>query len=124
MNKWTEDELNKIASSTELHLSTMRPDESLRNPVTIWVVRVGEDLYVRAVGGTKGKWYRHAIELHKGQIDAGGISKNVEFREITGADQTTIDHAYETKYKSYGSNIVGSTLTPNAHASTLMLIPR
>ena len=38
----------------------MRPDGTQRDPVTIWVVRTGDDLYVRSYRGTGGAWYRNA----------------------------------------------------------------
>jgi hypothetical protein len=39
MTTWTSDELDNIGNADELQLATQRPDGSLRNPVTIWVVR-------------------------------------------------------------------------------------
>lgn len=51
MTTWTNDELKKIEKTDELELSSLRRDGTLRNPVTVWVVRVGNDLYVRAVKG-------------------------------------------------------------------------
>jgi hypothetical protein len=51
MTAWTSDELDKIANADELRLATVRPDGSLRDPVTIWVVRHGDDLYIRSYRG-------------------------------------------------------------------------
>jgi hypothetical protein len=58
MATWTNDELNKIAAADELEIQSLRRDDTLRDPVTIWVVRVGGELYVRAVKGRTGPWYR------------------------------------------------------------------
>ena len=49
MAGWTNEELEKIAAADELELASTRSDGSLRKPVTIWVVRYGDDLYVRSV---------------------------------------------------------------------------
>jgi hypothetical protein len=122
MSTWTNDELAQIAFATELELSSMRKDGTLRNPVTIWVVGVGDDIYVRAVGGPNSKWFRHVQEVHKGHIEAGGVGKDVSFSEVTD-NQDSIDEEYKSKYKSYGDNIVDSTLTPQAHEATLKLLP-
>ena len=48
MTGWTRDELNKIGQAEALQIASLRQDGKLRNPATIWVVRVGDDLYVRA----------------------------------------------------------------------------
>ena len=51
MAAWTNDELNTIGDAEELTLASARRDGTLRNPVTMWVVRAGDDLYVRSVNG-------------------------------------------------------------------------
>ena len=43
MTTWTSNELNKIGKAEELQIASLRPDDALRNPVTIWVVPVGDD---------------------------------------------------------------------------------
>lgn len=48
MITWTNDELAKIGAAEELHIAALRSDGTLRNPVTIWIVRLGDDLYVRS----------------------------------------------------------------------------
>jgi hypothetical protein len=54
MSEWTSDELTKIGNAEELKIASMRRDGSLRKPVTIWVVRQGDGLYVRSVKGPTG----------------------------------------------------------------------
>jgi hypothetical protein len=49
MTAWTSDELTKIGGAEELELASRRHDGTLRNPVTMWVVRHGDNLYVRSV---------------------------------------------------------------------------
>ena len=51
MTTWTNDELDRIAAADELELSSVGQHGSLRMPVTIWVVRHGDDLFVRSVYG-------------------------------------------------------------------------
>ena len=38
-----------------------RDDGSLRTFTTMWVVRLGESLYVRSAGGSDRPWYRHVV---------------------------------------------------------------
>ena len=77
MTAWAKDELDKIANADELRLATMRPDGSLRDPVTIWVVRHGDDLYIRSYRGPSASWFRRARERREGRIQAGGVDKDV-----------------------------------------------
>jgi len=51
MTTWTNEELDKIGNAEELRIASMRSDRTLRKPLIIWVVRVGDDLYVRSVTG-------------------------------------------------------------------------
>src|SRR4030095_10689647 len=78
---WTSDELTKIGTADELEIASLRRDGTLRNPVTIWVVRYGDDLYVRSVNGRTGAWFRGTQVRHEGHINAGGVDKDVRFVE-------------------------------------------
>ena len=51
----------------------------LRNRVTIWVVRVGDDVYVRSWKGHTSGWFRAAQVRHAGHVKAGGVGKDVRF---------------------------------------------
>jgi hypothetical protein len=44
MTTWTSDELKKIGTAEELKIASLRADGTLRKPVIIWVVRLGDDL--------------------------------------------------------------------------------
>jgi hypothetical protein len=126
MTTWASDELRKISTADELAIASRRPDGTLRRPVTIWVVSVGDDLYVRSVRGRGSSWFQGAQVRHEGRIAAGGVEKEVTFADVEDdtnlADQ--IDAAYRSKYRRYAASIVNSTLTPQARAATLKLTPR
>lgn len=125
MNAWTSKELKKIAAADELEIAPLRRDGTLRNPVTIWIVRLGDDLYVRSYKGRGGSWFRAALVCHEGRIRAGGIEKDVTFMEENdrGIDDQ-IDAAYRTKYRSYGARFVNPMLGSEARAATIKLVPR
>ena len=126
MTTWSSDELRKISTADELAIASKRPDGTLRRPVTIWVVSVGDDLYVRSVRGRGSGWFQGAQVRHEGLIEAGGVEKDVTFADVEDdtnlADQ--IDAAYRSKYRRYAASIVNSTLTSQARAATLKLVPR
>ena len=125
MTPWTSDELKKIETTEELKLASLRRDGTLRKPVIIWVVRVGDDLYVRSVNGRASGWFRGVQTRHEGQIRAGGVVKDVTFvEEPDPAINEQIDAAYRTKYRRYAASIINSTLTPEARAATIRLVPR
>ena len=123
MSGWTSEELGKIEAADELQLASARRGGTLRSPVTIWVVRHGDDLYVRSVNGRTSSWFRGAQARHEGRIRAGGVEKDVGLEETTGSNDE-IDTAYRTKYHRYAPSIVDSTVTPEARAATLKLVPR
>ena len=125
MTTWSSDELKKIGNVEELQIASLRRDGTLRNPVTIWVVRVGENLYVRSVYGRGSGWFRGTQIRHEGHIRAGGIEKDVTFVEDTDADvNEEIDASYRSKYHRYAASIVNSTLSPEARSATIKLVPR
>ena len=86
MTGWTRDELTRIGTATELELASVRRDGTLRSPRTIWVVRVGDDLYVRSMYGRAGGWFPGTQVRHQGHIRAGGVDKDITFAD---ADPTS-----------------------------------
>ncbi len=125
MSTWTSEELNKIGTAEELQLASMRSDGTMRKPVTIWVVRDGDGLYVRSVNGREGAWFRGTQSRHVGHIRAGSISKDVSFvEEPDPAVNSRVDAAYRTKYRRYSASVVDTVFTLGARASTLKLVPR
>jgi hypothetical protein len=123
MITWTEDELKKIGAAEELQIASMRPDGTLRKPVIIWVVHVGDDLYVRCVNGREGAWFRGVLSRHEGHILAGGVEKDVTFVEEFDPDvNDKIDAAYLTKYQRY-PQYVAPMVTPKVQAATIKLVP-
>jgi hypothetical protein len=124
MSVWTNDELNKIGPAEELQIVPQRRDGTVRKPVTIWVVRVDDDLYVRSYKGRGGAWFRAAQTSHEGRIRAGGIEKDVIFVDETGSDlNDQIDAAYRNKYQRY-PQYVAPMLTAEVRSTTLKLMPR
>ena len=125
MTTWTSDELNKIGRAEELEIASVRHDGTLRHPVTIWVVRHGDDLYVRSYRGRGGSWFRGTQVRHEGRIRAGGVEKDVTFVEETDPGMhDQIDAAYRTKYRRYGARYIDPMVAPEARAATIKLVPR
>jgi hypothetical protein len=121
---WTADELARIEGATELRLASRRPDGTLRRFVTIWVVRAGDDVYVRSAYGHANAWFQRALASGEGRIRAGGVERDVVFEEPPPGVADVIHAAYHAKYDRYGPRIVGTVVSPEAARSTLRLIPR
>jgi hypothetical protein len=124
MTEWTKEELNKIGSADELQIAALRADGTLRKRVTIWVVRLGDELYVRSVNGRTSAWFRGVEVRHAGRIWAGGIEKEVTFVEEAGPEiNEKIDAAYAAKYRRSPSSVEHIN-SPAARAATTRLVPQ
>jgi hypothetical protein len=124
LTAWTEDELARIGTAEELEIAPLRRDDTLGRPRTIWVVRDGDDLYVRSVNGPTGAWYRGTRERREGHIQAGGVDKDVTFRDASYNLNDQIDAAYRAKYGRYAANILDAITSPDARSTTMELVPR
>jgi hypothetical protein len=124
MTAWTADELARIGGAEELRIASLRRDGALSRSRTIWVVRVGDDLYVRSVNGPAAAWYRSTQVRHEGHIQAGGVGQDVSFAAAADEVGDQLDAAYRGKYHHYAASIVGSVVSPRARSATLRLMPR
>ena len=124
MSGWTSNELEQIEDTDELQLASARSDGTLRKPVTIWVVRLGDDVYVRSVYGRTSHWFRGTEDQHVGHIRAGDVDKDVRFEPAGDEANDQIDAAYRTKYERYDASVVDPLFTPGAREATLELVPR
>lgn len=123
MTTWTNAELEKIGTAEELEIAPRRRDGTLRKPVPIWVVRLGDDLYVRSYRGSEGSWYQAAQAHGEAHIRAGGVEKDVAITDADPALNDRIDEAYRTKYGRY-PQYVAPMVAPSARATTIRLVPR
>ena len=121
---WTSDELDKIGAADELELASVRRDSTLRKPVTVWVVRHGDDLYVRSYKGRTAAWFRGTQDRREGRIRADAVEKDVTFADADRDIGDQLDAAYRSKYRRYGARFVNLMVSPEARAATLKLVPR
>src|SRR5687768_304735 len=125
MTVWTRDELNKIGNAEELEIASLRSDGTLRKPLPIWVVRVGDELYVRSMNGRTAAWFHGVQTRHEGHIRAGGVDKDVTFVEESDSNiNDQIDAAYATKYRRYAASIINHMVSPEVRSATIKLVPR
>ena len=122
MRDWTTEELDKIGAADELRIAALRADGSLRPYTTIWVVRIGDGLYVRSYRGRDSAWFQSVLRRPEGRIQAGGLTRDVTLAEPEDADQAAIDQAYRAKYSRYDRTFVDPMVAPAAQAATLQLL--
>lgn len=89
----------------------------------MWVVRVGDDLYVRSAYGTENPWYRRAIASGNGRIRAGGVERDVRFADASAQVHPALDAEYHRKYDSHGPGIVGTMVGDAVRDVTIRLVP-
>jgi hypothetical protein len=123
MNTWTEEELRAVGTATELRISTRRCDGTLSPPVPIWVVRVGDGIYVRSYRGTGGVWFRRVSAVGTARIQAADVDRDVTVSLAGTAARAGIDEAYRAKYARYGRAYVEPMTADAAAATTLLLTP-
>jgi hypothetical protein len=115
---WTSEELEQVGAAGELGLTVSG------RTVTIWVVRVGDSLYVRSWRGTGGLWFRNATRTGSAHISADGVERDVDlFRPDSSVDDL-VDDAYRTKYFRYLDSYTAHMVAPQARETTLKIEPR
>jgi hypothetical protein len=122
---WTTDELRRLEAAQEIEIAPERRNGRLRRRTPIWVVRAGDDLYVRAAYGRGSGWHNVARTSRKARIWAAGVEKDVTIEDAD--DETVLDRvdaAYRQKYGGRYASIVDSINDDEHRATTLRLTPR
>ena len=122
MSAWTEDQLRRVSDAQKLQIAPVRRSSALRARTTIWAVRAGDGLYVRAAYGSNTGWHRVARTSRQARIWAGGVEADVRLENADAAALDLVDEAYREKYGRHSSIVDGIT-NDQARATTLRLIP-
>ena len=123
MTFWSQQELQAIAASDDLHIAPFREDgRTYGTPTWIWSVVIDDTLYVRAYNGRSSRWYQAAMRQGAGRITAAGTTREVAFESVDGPVNETIDAAYQRKYK--GSPYLSAMVSARARGATVKVVPR
>jgi hypothetical protein len=123
---WASEELRLIEAADELEISAERVDGTSPRWVTIWVVRVGEQVFVRSWHRRATGWFGHAVRSGRAGIRVPGLEAAVVVEDVGAGMQdvrAAVDAAYRVKYQRYGGGAVGPMVGPDAAATTLRLSP-
>ena len=119
---WSHSELELVDHARELQVASRRPNGSIRSFVTVWMVRVGADVYVRSGAGYGGlsKWFPRARDAGTGIVRVEDQVWPAVFTHLDQADpvHAEIDGAYVRKYGgSFGMTDAAT------HGHTLRITP-
>lgn len=123
MTAWPAAGLTQFGDAQEVRIAATRADGSLRKPVIVWAVRVGNDLYTRSVNGPDAAWFQATRATRHGDISAAATTIEVDFVDAAGESDDEIDSAYQLKYVRYPGPVASIT-SAMARATTLKLVPR
>ena len=123
MIQWNKSDLQNIAETDDLHIAPLRDDGvTYGTPTWIWSVVVDNQLFVRPYNGKRSSWYKAAISQKAGQIEAAGLTRQVNFeQESDDAVNRRIDDAYRTKYK--GSPYLNAMIESGPRSATIKILP-
>jgi hypothetical protein len=122
MTAWTDEDLTDIGGADELRIAPRRRDGTLQAPRIIWVVRHGDDVFVRSVNGADGAWFRGVQAMHAGHISAGDVDADVLLEDADHDLDDVIDEEYRRKY-GRSSTAVARITSPEARSTTIRLVP-
>lgn len=122
---WSAEELAQIGRADELRIAVQGLDGTLRRWVPIWVVCVGDQVYVRTWHRRDNGWFGHVLESRRARIRVPGLDATVAVHDV-GDDKDAelragVDAAYRAKYGRYGSTTVDRMVNDDAAATTLQL---
>ncbi|WP_336723676.1 DUF2255 family protein [Cellulosimicrobium cellulans] len=119
---WQRQQLDAFAAAEEITIQTMRADGGLRRAIPIWVVAVGDELFVRSSHGRGSGWYRGATTRHRAVITGGGQTQEVDLVEEPGRG-VEIDAAYRRKYGRYERSFLPALLAEPARGAAFRVEP-
>jgi len=114
-----------LARTREIELETTSLDGMQSHRTIIWIVTVGEDLFVRSERGTAGRWYREARQTPDVTVHAK--DEAIPVTAVLAADPDSIRLVSDAFVAKYGRKAAASTaamVQPHTLETTLRLDPR
>jgi hypothetical protein len=123
---WSPEQLQRFGASDELEIAVRRTDATLGRWVPIWVVCVGEHVFVRTWHRRLNGWFGDVLRSQRARIRVGDVCADVTVTDV-GEDspdlRAGVDNAYLSKYSHYGHTTVERMVSDPAAATTLRLTP-
>ncbi len=116
--------LNRLAETEEIELDDLGSEtDALIHPTTVWVVVVGEQVFVRSWKGNAGHWYQKVKTQAKAVVYLDGHPIFVQAVPLT--DEATIVQVSDAYRRKYADDpFMPSMLRDEVLPTTLRLEPR
>ena len=120
MTQFDADTLRALRDSKEV---AIRTEKHPANAVVIWVVAADDEVFVRSVRGTKGRWYRDLAGGGPATLELGG--RRLPVQAVPANDPAAVEHASREYLRKYGPGPYATAMVqPDIVATTLRLEPR
>jgi len=131
---WSTEQLQLLDAAVELNIAVPRPDGALGRWTTVWVVCVGQGVFVRSWHRRETGWFGRAVITRRARIRLTGLETDVtvvdlgrigdrsgEEPQLQGELFDEVDSAYRTKYGAFGDATVRAMVSAHARVTTLRL---
>jgi hypothetical protein len=114
-----------LARIREIELETTSLDGTQTHRTIIWVVTVGDEVFVRSERGTAGRWYREA--RHTPNLILHAKDEAIPVTAVPAADPDSVSEvsdALAAKFSRVSAAWTAAMLQPHTLETTLRLDPR
>ena len=114
---WSTEQLNAIDGADELEIAG-------RRWTPIWVVRVGDQVFVRTWHRRDTGWFGHVLQEGRAKVRVPGVAAEVTVEDVgvgPAGLRAGVDAAYRAKYGRYGEGTVAQMVSDTAAVTTLRL---
>ena len=132
---WSSEQLQRIETAVELEISVRRTDGAMGRWTPVWVVRAGEDVFVRTWHRRETGWFGRAVASGRARVRVTGLETDVTVvdlglsaghhgvtaEQLNGVLLDEVDAAYRAKYGAHGDASVAGMVSARARVTTLRL---
>ncbi|WP_299039375.1 DUF2255 family protein [uncultured Pseudokineococcus sp.] len=129
---WAPEQLERLDVARELRIAVPRGDEEPAPGTPVWVVRVGDEVFVRSWHRRSTGWFGRAVARGRARVHVPGVEADVVVVDLTASPAPgggasppleelldDVDAAYRAKYGAGGGT--AGMVTEEARATTLRL---
>ena len=116
--------LHLLDETDEVRIETRRDADSPVHHRIVWVVVVEDEVYVRSVRGTKGRWFREISSNPEGALHVG--ERRIPVRAAPATDAATVEalsEAFRSKYEEAWPGPTAGIVRTDVLPTTLKLSP-
>jgi hypothetical protein len=92
--------------------------------VPIWIVVVGDDVYIRSVKGVDGRWYQAMLRGTPARLHAGETAWAIASEHVSDANEIErVSDAFRGKYDQRWPQPTAAMVKPSVLGTTLRIWP-